>query len=148
MDSVKHLIDIALKEDIGPGDITTDNLVPSQIEGHGVILAKEPLVIAGLDISRQVFECLDPQIRFRPRYTDGDAIKAGAVVLEVEGKLRALLTGERTALNFTAPFGHCDLRAFICGKAWEQECPPCRYPQDNTGMAGVGKICGARGRRL
>lgn len=100
MDSVKHLIDIALREDIGTGDITTDNLVPSQIEGHGVILAKEPLVIAGLDISRQVFECLDPQIRFRPRYTDGDSIKAGAVVLEVEGKLRALLTGERTALNF------------------------------------------------
>jgi nicotinate-nucleotide pyrophosphorylase (carboxylating) len=100
MDSAKHLIDIALKEDIGPGDITTDNLVPSQIDGKGVIIAKESLVIAGLDISRQVFERLDPQIRFRPRYSDGDSIKAGAVVLEVEGQLRALLTGERTALNF------------------------------------------------
>ncbi|MES0445945.1 MAG: carboxylating nicotinate-nucleotide diphosphorylase, partial [Desulfobacterales bacterium] len=95
-----HLIEIALKEDIGPGDITTDNLVGPDLEGKGVITAKEPLVIAGLDVARQVFEHLDNEVIFRAGYKDGDVIKDGGTVAEVEGKLQVLLTGERTALNF------------------------------------------------
>ena len=100
MNSIQHLIEIALKEDIGPGDITTDNLVGPDLEGKGVITAKEPLVIAGLDVARQVFEHLDNEVIFRAGYKDGDVIKDGGTVAEVEGKLRVLLTGERTALNF------------------------------------------------
>jgi len=100
MNSIQHLIEIALKEDIGPGDITTDNLVGPDLEGKGVIIAKEPLVIAGLDVARRVFEHLDPEVIFRAGYKDGDVIKDGGTVAEVEGKLRVLLTGERTALNF------------------------------------------------
>jgi len=100
MNSIQHLIEIALKEDIGPGDITTDNLVGPDLEGKGVITAKEPLVIAGLDVARQVFEHLDNEVIFRAGYKDGDVIKDGGTVAEVEGKLQVLLTGERTALNF------------------------------------------------
>jgi len=100
MHSIEHLIKIALEEDIGPGDITTENLVADNIKGIGEIVAKEPLVIAGLDIARQVFEHLDPDISFRPNFSDGDFIEKGKKVLEVEGELRALLMGERTALNF------------------------------------------------
>ena len=100
MDSIQHLIEIALNEDIGPGDITTDNLVGPDLEGKGVITAKEPLVIAGLDVARQVFEHLDNEVIFRAGYKDGDVIKDGGTVAEVEGKLQVLLTGERTALNF------------------------------------------------
>lgn len=100
MNSIQHLIEIALKEDIGPGDITTDNLVGPDLEGKGVITAKEPLVIAGLDVARQVFEHLDNEVIFRAGYKDGDVIKDGGTVAEVEGKLQILLTGERTALNF------------------------------------------------
>ncbi len=100
MNSIQHLIEIALKEDIGPGDITTDNLVGPDLEGKGVITAKEPLVIAGLDVARQVFEHLDHEVIFRAGYKDGDVIKDGGTVAEVEGKLQVLLTGERTALNF------------------------------------------------
>ena len=100
MNSIQHLIEIALKEDIGPGDITTDNLVGPDLEGQGVIIAKEPLVIAGLDIAKQVFEHLDPKVIFKPEYSDGDAVKDGETIANVEGKLRALLAGERTALNF------------------------------------------------
>jgi len=100
MNSVQHLIEIALKEDIGPGDITTDNLVGPDLEGKGVITAKEPLVVAGLDVARQVFEYLDNEVIFRAGYKDGDVIKDGGTVAEVEGKLQFLLTGERTALNF------------------------------------------------
>lgn len=100
MNSIEQLIEIALQEDIGSGDITTDNLVEPDVKGHGKIIAKEQLVIAGLDIARRVFEHLDPRIIYRPLFTDGDRVENGEVVVEVEGKLRGLLVGERTALNF------------------------------------------------
>ena len=93
MHSINHLIKIALEEDIGPGDITTENLVADNLKGIGEAVAKEPLVIAGLDIARQVFEQLDPDISFRPNFSDGDFIEKGKKVLEVEGELRALLIG-------------------------------------------------------
>jgi nicotinate-nucleotide pyrophosphorylase (carboxylating) len=100
MHSINHLIEIALEEDIGSGDITTENLIDKGLKGLGEVVAKESLVIAGLDIARQVFEQLDPDISFRPNFSDGDFIKKGKKVLEVEGELRVLLMGERTALNF------------------------------------------------
>lgn len=100
MHSIQHLIKIALEEDIGPGDITTENLIADNFKGIGEVVAKEPIVIAGLDIARQVFEQLDTEISFKPNFKDGDFIEKGKIVIEVEGKLRALLMGERTALNF------------------------------------------------
>jgi nicotinate-nucleotide pyrophosphorylase (carboxylating) len=100
MHSIHHLIEIALEEDIGPGDITTENLIDKNLKGIGEVVVKEPLIIAGIDVVRQVFEQLDPDISFRPNFKDGDFIEKGKIVLEVEGKLRVLLMGERTALNF------------------------------------------------
>jgi nicotinate-nucleotide pyrophosphorylase (carboxylating) len=100
MNSTQHLIEIALKEDMGSGDITTDNLVDSNLEGKGVIIAKEPFVIAGLDVAGQVFKYLNAGVIFIPVYRDGDFVKQGETLANVEGSLRALLSGERTALNF------------------------------------------------
>lgn len=100
MNSTQHLIEIALKEDIGPGDITTDNLIDPQLKGKGVIIAKESLVVAGLNVAKQVFQCLDSEVIFRSEYNDGDVVKNGDTLANVNGRLRALLTGERTALNF------------------------------------------------
>lgn len=100
MYSIQSLIETALKEDIGSGDITTDNLVAPDVRGKGVLVAREKAVIAGLDIARLVFEQLDPKIIFRPECKDGDTVMDGGIVLKVEGKLRSLLMGERTALNF------------------------------------------------
>jgi nicotinate-nucleotide pyrophosphorylase (carboxylating) len=100
MHSIQHLIEIALKEDIGPGDVTTDTLIAPQQEGSGEIIAKEPLVIAGLDVARQVFVTLDSQVAFTSDYNDGDTVTKGACVASVRGRLCALLSGERTALNF------------------------------------------------
>lgn len=100
MHGVQHLIDIALAEDIGPGDITTDPLVGPEIAGEGVIVAKESLVLAGLDVARRVFETLDPEVNYSPAFADGDRVETGARVLTAKGRLRALLQGERTALNF------------------------------------------------
>ena len=100
MHTIGHLIEIALQEDIGSGDITTDNLIPPGQKGTGMIVAKQPLVIAGLDVAKNVFGHLDPEIEFTPMYTDGDAVETGSTVVEMAGMLPALLKGERTALNF------------------------------------------------
>ena len=100
MNTIEKLIDLAFEEDIGPGDVTTENLVARASAGSGRIVAKQALVLAGLDVARMVFERLDPGIEWEPHHTDGDAIEAGSVVLTVSGKMWALLTGERVALNF------------------------------------------------
>lgn len=100
MHTTEQLIQLALSEDIGPGDITTDNLVEPDARGKGIIVAKQNLVIAGLHVAEKVFRTLAPQIGFEALYADGAQIPAGDTVAKVEGPLAALLKGERTALNF------------------------------------------------
>jgi nicotinate-nucleotide pyrophosphorylase (carboxylating) len=100
MNSTQHLIKIALEEDMGSGDITTDNLVDPDLQGKAVIIAKEPFVIAGLDVAGQVFKYLNAGVIFIPVYIDGNFVKQGETIATVKGNLRALLSGERTALNF------------------------------------------------
>jgi nicotinate-nucleotide pyrophosphorylase (carboxylating) len=98
--SVKTLIQMALDEDIGSGDITTDNLIDPKLTGKCVIMAKEPLVLAGIDIARQVFQHLDTGMVFEALLSDGDTADTGDSLAHIQGKLAALLKGERTALNF------------------------------------------------
>ncbi|MFH2066811.1 MAG: carboxylating nicotinate-nucleotide diphosphorylase [Pseudomonadota bacterium] len=100
MHAIKDIIEMAIREDIGPGDITTDNLIPDENQGKGIILAKESLILAGLRVAQQVFSYLDPEIRFDSPYQDGDEISAGTTIMEISGSLKTLLKGERTALNF------------------------------------------------
>lgn len=100
MHSIDDLIKIALAEDIGPADITTENLVSFAETGRAVIVAKEPLIIAGLEVAKRVFEYLGTPVEFTSSFCDGDEIQKGDIVLEIEGKMRTLLMGERTALNF------------------------------------------------
>lgn len=100
MFAVEKLIELALEEDIGPGDITTAHLIKPDQQGQAHIIAKEPLVLAGLDIARRVFKSLNPNIQFIPLASDGDEIAAAATIVEVTGGMQTLLTGERTALNF------------------------------------------------
>ena len=100
MYSIENLIKTALDEDIGSGDITTDNLIGSDLTGRGVVVAKENIVVAGLDVACRVFKCLDPDIIFKADCKDGDTVLNGGIILKVEGKLRDILMGERTALNF------------------------------------------------
>jgi nicotinate-nucleotide pyrophosphorylase (carboxylating) len=97
---LSRLIDMALAEDIGTGDITTDYLVSCDSRGRGIIVAKEDLVLAGLDIAKTVFQRLDPKVLLQSAYEDGAEIVCGETVLHLEGSLRALLTAERPALNF------------------------------------------------
>lgn len=90
----------ALEEDIGPKDITTSALIPEDLEARGLIIAKEDLVLAGIRVASECFRTLDPEIIFKGRFRDGDSIKAGRIVAEIKGKARAILMGERVALNF------------------------------------------------
>ena len=100
MNTIEKLIDLALEEDIGTGDVTTENLISPESGGSGQIVAKEALVLAGLYVARKVFERFDPDIAWQPHHTDGDTVDAGGAVLTVSGKLQALLKGERVALDF------------------------------------------------
>lgn len=97
---VSQAIRRALAEDIGSGDVTTDSIVPVDASLRGRIVAKQTGVVAGLTIAEAVFRELDEHITFNAQVTDGAKVENKTVVAEVVGPARALLTGERTALNF------------------------------------------------
>ncbi len=97
--SIKKLIEHALSEDIGPGDVTTEATIPADSASTAEMLAKQDLVLAGIDVSGEVFHCLDPAVTFEPRAKDGDTIKSGTILARISGNTRVLLAGERVALN-------------------------------------------------
>lgn len=97
---IDTLIDLALEEDAGLGDLTSRAIFPSDHRSKAVIEAAEDLVICGLEVARRVFEKTDPALTVRLTAKDGDRIRCGGIVLEVEGPTTSLLTAERTALNF------------------------------------------------
>src|SRR5947207_3388793 len=90
----------ALNEDVRDGDITTDATVPSGQQGRGVFVVKSDCVIAGLEVAFEAFRQLDPGVRTTTARHDGDFCRAGDEIAAVAGSARALLVGERTALNF------------------------------------------------
>ncbi len=97
---INRIIDIALAEDIGHGDITSSLLIPYDMPAKGIITAEDDIVLAGLDVAHEVFKRLDEDALFEKLSSDGDPVMAGAVIARVSGNGRALLTGERVALNF------------------------------------------------
>jgi len=98
--AARKLIEIALADDVGDGDITTNNIVPAEIRRKAKMVAKSDGVIAGLPVAKMVFRKLDPDLIWNELVLEGDRVKSGDVLVEFEGSYRALLTGERTALNF------------------------------------------------
>jgi nicotinate-nucleotide pyrophosphorylase (carboxylating) len=96
----RELVRRALAEDMGWGDVTTEGTIEDGQRGHGRLLAKQDCVIAGLDVAEEAFLQLDPASVMVRHRQDGDACAAGTLVAEVTGRARALLTAERTALNF------------------------------------------------
>ena len=96
----REVVRRALAEDLGWGDVTTDAIVPGELRARGVLLCKWECVIAGIDIAAEAFTQLDPGCSFDRKYKDGDRCKPGDTVAEVRGQAAAMLTAERTALNF------------------------------------------------
>ncbi|WP_026487022.1 carboxylating nicotinate-nucleotide diphosphorylase [Caldanaerobius polysaccharolyticus] len=96
---IDDLIQNALIEDIGFGDVTTDCLIPKDQISKGRFIAKEGGVLAGIDVAKRVFEILDQDIHFSKSHYDGDLLDKGDVIAEVQGHTAAILKGERVALN-------------------------------------------------
>lgn len=94
------MIQAALDEDIGSGDVTSSAVIPPEVRFHGVMRARYEMVVAGLPVAREVFRLVVPDAGFRPMVADGDRVTGGAIVAEIDGPARGLLTAERTALNF------------------------------------------------
>ncbi len=97
---ISRLIELAILEDVGMGDFTSEAVVPTDRMGRGKILCKETGVIAGLEIAEMVFRHCDQSIRMSRTVSDGDGVDRGAIVARLEGSVRGILLGERTALNF------------------------------------------------
>jgi nicotinate-nucleotide pyrophosphorylase (carboxylating) len=97
---LNELVRRALEEDGAAGDATTLATVDARVRGRGVLLAKQTLVLSGLDVARAVFEAVDPDLVFEALAHDGEGVPAGRVVGRVVGAARSLLSGERVALNF------------------------------------------------
>ena len=100
MEAVVPLVEKALAEDIGSGDITTNNIFAEEQKGSAEIIARQAGVIAGLPVVLAVFRKLDPGIECNFFVSDGEKLEADTVLVEFSGRIRALLSGERTALNF------------------------------------------------
>ena len=95
------LIQLALEEDLGKnGDITTNSVIPADLKAKAVFLCKDDLVCAGLPVAERLFKTLSDEIVFKPLVKEGDLCRKGDLLAEMYGPARALLTGERTALNF------------------------------------------------
>lgn len=97
---VRRIVREALEEDIGTRDITTEATVPEHLRSRAVLVAKQELVLAGLDVAAAVFKALDPGIAWRPEGKEGDRFFPGTMIGAVAGRAGALLTAERVALNF------------------------------------------------
>ena len=98
----RGLVERALAEDVGAGDVTSRITLAHDATGTARIEARESLVVCGLDVAEEVFAQVDATLRFETLQSDGDAVDAGAPLAHVSGGMRAILAGERTALNFLA----------------------------------------------
>nr|NJM01852.1 carboxylating nicotinate-nucleotide diphosphorylase [Desulfobacula sp.] len=100
MNTTEEIIRLALFEDSGLGDITTESLLLEPFSGNGIIVAKESFILAGVGVAKKVFRLLDKNCDIFCPYSDGDCIKTGDIIFKIRGDLGALLKGERVALNF------------------------------------------------
>ena len=97
---IQELIQSALKEDIGSGDITTSAVLSGREVGNARVVAKEDMVVAGIGIFKEVFSFSEEEVKFTDRVEDGEPVKSGDVLTEMSGNLGDILTAERVALNF------------------------------------------------
>lgn len=98
---IEPLVRVALMEDLGrAGDLTSNVLIPEQFGWNAALVARQEGVVAGLDFARMAFTLYDPDVGFKPLFSDGSKIKAGDVIARVAGRARSLLAAERTAVNY------------------------------------------------
>ena len=147
---IEPMVRRALEEDLGrAGDLTTDVIVPPKQHARAVIAAREAGIVCGLIAAELAFRLVDPSVHMMPRAPDGAEVAKDAVIAQLEGPARALLTGERVALNF---IGHLSgvATATTCAGRTRQRHQGARiilHPQDHAGPSHPGKIRRALRRR-
>jgi len=97
---LNEIIEIALREDLPQGDITSESCIPSQSSSEAIFLAKEGGVLAGIDVAQRVFRKIDSRLEFKKNFEDGRIFAKGDILARVKGNSQSILKGERTALNF------------------------------------------------
>jgi nicotinate-nucleotide pyrophosphorylase (carboxylating) len=97
---IKEIIDRALAEDLGKGDVTTEAIIPGDRRGTGFIVAKKEGILAGTGVAKQVFHRVDPELKVEILLEDGARVKPGSKVAKVSGSIASILKAERVALNF------------------------------------------------
>src|SRR5437764_10802902 len=98
--AVTDPIDIALREDIGEGDVTTDSFVPKNHQAIGRIVARERAIVAGTKTAAEVFRRVDPTLELSVAREDGAEVNPGELLIEIRGATHSILKAERVALNF------------------------------------------------
>ncbi len=99
-DNIKKIIASALEEDKVNEDVTTDSIFDSPINAKAVIKAKSEGILCGMEVLKEVFKTVDPTLKIKENFKDGDFFKRGDIIVELSGDIRAILKGERTSLNF------------------------------------------------
>ncbi len=97
---IRKIVKAALEEDLGFGDVTSNTLIPAKISANAQIMAKEAMVVTGLEVAQEVFHQVDNSLVFQSHQQDGDWVKAQTKILTIAGKAQSLLQAERVALNF------------------------------------------------
>lgn len=97
---LRRIIELALAEDVGPGDLTTALTIAADAKAKGFIIAKQDLILSGLLPARLIFRRVDPDVSFSAHFSDGDQVSKGEAVVTVEGLASSILIAERPALNF------------------------------------------------
>lgn len=97
---IDRIIALALEEDLAYGDLTSNLLIDPNKKAKGIIINKEEIILAGIDVAKRVFELIDKDLAWENYYIDGDNVPAFSNIATIEGKAISILAGERTALNF------------------------------------------------
>lgn len=97
---IDQLVGLALAEDIGPGDITTEATIPPELEGRGTLISKSSGILAGLPVAEKVLAFVNENLQLRTLKQDGDTLEVGTVIGRIVGPMGPMLTAERTLLNF------------------------------------------------
>ncbi len=131
----------ALAEDIGNGDATTLATVPQHASANAAMVAREDLVVCGLQLAAAAFQEVAAATRVRNLVSDGGRLRAGERILEVEGPARAVLTAERVALNFVQRLSGVAIDGgTICRGGCRDQGHDSRYAENHSGLAQAGEI--------
>ena len=148
--AIDEAVQRALDEDLGrAGDITSIATIPEATKAHAILIARQSGVIAGLPLAVATFQKLSPDINIQAHFRDGATVASGVHVLTISGPARAVLAGERTALNFVGRLsGIATLTSRLCAPYRRHQITDLLHPQDHAGPARAGEIRGALRRRL